>query len=74
VDPANAIVNHAYRVLEGQCRQALAPEGFDLACGFLHVDQQYRNSLAYDLMESFRGIDVSPEEANLDRADSPVYS
>src|SRR5262249_27527390 len=33
VDPANAILNYAYGVLEGQCRQALAAEGFDLACG-----------------------------------------
>jgi hypothetical protein len=54
VDPANAIPNYAYSVLEGQCRQALAAEGFDLGCGFLHADQQYRDSLVYDLMELFR--------------------
>jgi CRISPR-associated endonuclease Cas1 len=54
VDPANAILNYAYGVLEGQCRQALATEGFDLGCGFLHADQQYRDSLVYDLMELFR--------------------
>jgi CRISPR/Cas system-associated endonuclease Cas1 len=54
VDPTNAILNYAYGVLEGPCRQALAAEGFDLACGFLHADQQYRDSLVYDLMESMR--------------------
>jgi CRISPR-associated endonuclease Cas1 len=54
VDPANAILNYAYGVLEGQCRQALAAEGFDLGCGFLHADQQYRDSLVYDLMALFR--------------------
>jgi CRISPR-associated protein Cas1 len=41
-------------VLEGQCRQALAAEGFDLGCGFLHCDKQYRDSLVYDLMELYR--------------------
>jgi CRISPR-associated protein Cas1 len=41
-------------VLEGQCRHALTAKGFDLACGFLHADKQYRDSLVYDLMELFR--------------------
>ena len=54
VDPANAILNYAYGVLEGACRQAITVEGFDLSCGFLHADKQYRDSLVYDLMELFR--------------------
>jgi CRISP-associated protein Cas1 len=54
VDPANAILNYTYGVLEGQCRQALAAEGFDPACGFLHADKQFRDSLVYDLMELYR--------------------
>jgi CRISPR/Cas system-associated endonuclease Cas1 len=37
VDPANAILNYAYGVLEAQCRQALAAEGFDLGCGFARL-------------------------------------
>jgi CRISPR-associated endonuclease Cas1 len=55
VDPLNAILNYAYGVLEGQCRQALAARGFDLACGFLHADKPGRDSLVYDLMECERG-------------------
>jgi CRISPR-associated protein Cas1 len=59
VDPANAILNYAYGVLEGQCRHALVTESFDLTCGFLHADKQYRDSLVYDLMELFRpGVDA----------------
>jgi CRISPR-associated protein Cas1 len=54
VDPANAILNYAYGVLEGQVRQALAVQGFDLACGFLHADREGRASLVYDMMELFR--------------------
>src|SRR5438270_8416141 len=54
VDPANAILNYAYAVLEAQSRPALVAEGFDLGCGFLHADKQYRESLVYDLMELFR--------------------
>jgi CRISPR-associated protein Cas1 len=56
VDPANAILNYTYGVLEGQCRQALAAEGFDPACGFLHADKQFRDSLVYDLMELHRPL------------------
>jgi CRISPR/Cas system-associated endonuclease Cas1 len=40
-------------VLEGQCRQALAVQGFDPLCRFLHADQQHRDSLVYDLMEIY---------------------
>src|SRR5258708_8472176 len=41
--------------LEGQARQALEAEGFDVACGFLHTDKAGRDSLVYDLMECERG-------------------
>jgi hypothetical protein len=57
VDPANAILNYAYAVLEGHTRQALSVNGLDLACGFLHVDRQGRDALVYnlyDLMELAR--------------------
>jgi CRISPR-associated endonuclease Cas1 len=55
VDPLNALLNYAYALLEGQCRQALATMGFDVACGFLHLDKPHRDSLVYDLMECERG-------------------
>src|SRR5215831_15079437 len=54
VDPANAILTYAYAILEGQTRQALSGAGFDLACGFLHVDRRGRDALVYDLMELAR--------------------
>jgi CRISPR-associated endonuclease Cas1 len=55
VDPCNAVLNYAYALLEGQCRQALTRLGFDVACGFLHLDKAGRDSLVYDLMECERG-------------------
>jgi CRISP-associated protein Cas1 len=55
VDPCNAVLNYAYALLEGQCRQALTRLGFDIACGFLHVDKAGRDSLVFDLMECERG-------------------
>jgi CRISPR-associated endonuclease Cas1 len=55
VDPLNAVLNYAYGCLEGQARQALEAQGFDVACGFLHVDKDGRDSLVYDLMECARG-------------------
>jgi CRISPR-associated endonuclease Cas1 len=55
VDPLNVVLNYAYALLEGQCRQALTRLGFDVACGFLHLDKPGRDSLVYDLMECERG-------------------
>jgi CRISPR-associated endonuclease Cas1 len=55
VDPLNAVLNCTYALLEGQCRQALMRLGFDVACGFLHLDKPGRDSLVYDLMECERG-------------------
>jgi CRISPR-associated endonuclease Cas1 len=55
VDPLNAVLNYVYGCLEGQARQALETHGFDVACGFLHVDKDGRDSLVYDLMECLRG-------------------
>jgi len=54
IDPCNALLNYAYGVLEGQCKQALVVDGFDVSCGVLHADRQYRDSLVYDLMELYR--------------------
>jgi CRISP-associated protein Cas1 len=54
VEPANAILNYAYAVLEGQSRVALSAAGFDLACGFLHADRRGRDALVYDVMELAR--------------------
>ncbi|MGO8949291.1 MAG: CRISPR-associated endonuclease Cas1 [Ktedonobacterales bacterium] len=55
IDPVHACLNYAYGVLEGQCRQALSSQGFDVACGFLHADKPGRDSLVYDLMQCERG-------------------
>ena len=54
VDVCNAILNYSYAILEAQCRQALNAVGFDVACGFLHSDALYRDSLVFDLMEVHR--------------------
>jgi CRISPR-associated endonuclease Cas1 len=67
IDPVNAILNYAYGVLEGQCKRALIGTGFDVACGFLHADRQYRDSLVYDLMELFRATVDALVLALLDR-------
>lgn len=53
-NPAQAILNYAYALLESQVRQSLNALGFDLACGFLHSDVLDRDSLVYDAMELFR--------------------
>jgi CRISPR-associated endonuclease Cas1 len=54
VAPVNAILNYAYALLEAQVRLALLKQGFDPACGFLHVDRRGHAALIYDLMECHR--------------------
>lgn len=54
VNPANAILNYLYAVLEAESRLALAMLGLDPGIGVLHNDLRSRDSLACDLMEPAR--------------------
>jgi CRISPR-associated endonuclease Cas1 len=54
VNPANAMLNYAYALLESEARLAAAAQGLDPGIGFLHVDTDARDSLACDLMEAGR--------------------
>src|SRR5690242_18644688 len=54
VNPANAILNYLYAILEAECRLALATLGLDPGIGVLHNDLRSRDSLACDLMEPVR--------------------
>jgi len=53
-NPANAILNYLYALLESEARLAAAALGLDPGLGFLHVDTPARDSLACDLMEPVR--------------------
>ena len=58
-NPANAILNYLYSLLESESRLAAAALGLDPGMGVLHVDtfflhQGARDSLACDLMEPVR--------------------
>ena len=53
--PAQAVLNHAYGVLEHAARVALLAVGLDISVGILHADKPGRDSLVYDLMELGRG-------------------
>lgn len=54
VNPANAILNYLYAILEAEARIAALAVGADPLLGFLHTDQRNRDSLACDLMEPAR--------------------
>jgi CRISPR-associated endonuclease Cas1 len=54
VNPASAILNYLYAVLESESRLALAILGLDPGVGVLHSDLRSRDSLACDLMEPIR--------------------
>jgi CRISPR-associated endonuclease Cas1 len=54
VNPANAMLNYLYALLESEARLAVAALGLDPGIGVLHVDRANRDSLACDLMEPVR--------------------
>jgi len=54
VNPANAMLNYMYALLESEARLVAASLGLDPGIGFLHVDTDARDSLACDLMEPVR--------------------
>ena len=54
VNPANAMLNYLYAVLEADSRLALAALGLDPGIGVLHNDLRTRDSLPATLMEPIR--------------------
>lgn len=54
VNPANAVLNYLYAILEAEARIAALAVGLDPVLGLLHADQRNRYSLAADLMEPVR--------------------
>jgi hypothetical protein len=53
-NPANAMLNYLYAILEAEARIACMAMGLDPGLGLYHADQRYRNSLACDVMEPVR--------------------
>jgi CRISPR-associated endonuclease Cas1 len=53
-NPANAMLNYLYALLESEARLGAAALGLDPGLGVLHVDTPARDSLACDLMEAVR--------------------
>jgi CRISPR-associated endonuclease Cas1 len=53
-NPANAILNYLYALLEAECRIACLAIGLDPGLGIVHADQRSRDSLALDIMEAVR--------------------
>ena len=54
VNPANALLNYLYSLLEAEARLALLAVGCDLGFSVIHAEQPYRDSFALDLMEPAR--------------------
>ncbi len=53
-NPANAVLNYLYAILEAETRIACLGVGLDPGVGILHADQRARDSLALDIMEAVR--------------------
>ena len=53
-NPANAILNYLYALLESEARIAAAALGLDPGLGVLHTDAPNRDSLALDILEPVR--------------------
>jgi CRISPR-associated endonuclease Cas1 len=55
-NPANAIFNYLYAILEAEATLAARVVGLDPGLGVLHADQLNRDSLSTDLMEPVRPV------------------
>lgn len=53
-NPANAVLNFLYRLLEAETRLACIAVGLDPGLGFFHKDKRGRDNLVMDLMEACR--------------------
>jgi CRISPR-associated endonuclease Cas1 len=54
VNPANAMLNYLYAIVEAEARIALLTVGLDPGLGIVHADVRARDSLALDLIEAVR--------------------
>jgi CRISPR-associated endonuclease Cas1 len=55
-NPANAVLNYLYALLEAEATLAARIVGLDPGLGLMHADQSFRDSLAADLMEPVRPL------------------
>jgi CRISPR-associated endonuclease Cas1 len=53
-NPANALLNYLYALLEAETRLACVAIGLHPGLGILHADMSERDSFVYDLMEAVR--------------------
>jgi CRISPR-associated endonuclease Cas1 len=53
-DPANALLNYGYALLEAETRIACYTAGLHTGLGIVHTDKDGRASFVYDLMEAAR--------------------
>lgn len=57
-DPYNALINFGYAVLQNQIMGKLILRGFLPSIGFIHSSKEYKQALAYDMMEEWRPVIV----------------
>ena len=55
-NPANALLNYLYSLLEAETKLACMRVGLDPGIGVWHLDKRDRDSLALDLMEAVRPV------------------
>jgi CRISPR-associated endonuclease Cas1 len=69
INPANALLNYLYAILEAETRLACLTVGLDPGLGIVHVDYRSRDSFALDLMEAARpAVDAHVSELLHSRA------
>lgn len=58
LDPINSLLSLGYALLSTQCQSGLTLHGLDPYCGILHMTNDDRPALVYDIMEIFRVLIV----------------
>ena len=54
INPFHSVLNYSYGVAESQLLGYILAAGLDPSCGVLHADNNYRDSLLWDLIEPHR--------------------
>ena len=55
-EPVNALLNYGYAFLEREVRLAIVGSGLDCRLGFFHSNNGRKDSLVYDVMETYRAL------------------
>lgn len=71
-DTVNSALNYAYAILYGKIQEALVRSGLSLYVSYLHVPDQHKPTLVFDMIEEFRAFVVDRTIVTMLNRDEPI--